>query len=76
MDGYNNHGHCYECDGKYGTHYPGCDFDGNSGRAGFGGSGLAQFCFILIFIFGAVVAAFLPPIGIGIIMLGAKITGV
>lgn len=75
MSGYNNQGRCHECDGTHGNHYPGCDFEGG-GNARLGGSALSQFCFFVFLLFGAVVTAFLPPLGIGIIMLGAKITGV
>ena len=75
MSEYNN-GRCHECDGTHGAHYSGCSYDGVCGNVGFGGSGLSQFCFFIILIFGAFVAAVLPPLGMGIIMLGAKITGV
>ena len=76
MSDYGKNNRCHECDGTGGTHYAGCDFDGNSGGGRLGGNTTGQFCFFVILLIGACVTAVCPPIGIGIIMLGAKITGV
>lgn len=76
MSEYGGNNHCHECDGSHGKHYPGCTHEGSSGKAGFGGSDLGKVLFFLFLIFGVFVAALCPPIGVLIIILGAKITGV
>lgn len=76
MSEYRNEGRCHECDATGGSHYPGCSYEGTEGRCRLGGSGLGKFFFMLIFLFGIFVAALCPPLGVGIIVLGAKITGV
>ena len=75
MNDYGNNTRCYECDGTHGNHYPGCTYEGKNGSGRLGGSAIGQFCFFIILIFGAFITALCPPLGIGIIMLGAKITG-
>lgn len=72
----NRKNYCHECDGTNGKHYPGCTNEGNGTKIGFNGNFLGAFCFTFILIFGLFVTALLPPLGIFIIMLGAKITGV
>lgn len=79
MSEYKGNNHCHECDANHGKHYPGCTYEGSEGsggRVGFGGSDLGRFCFVFIFVFGIFVAALCPPIGVWIIVIGAKITGV
>ncbi len=75
MGDYRNN-RCHECDGTGGNHYAGCDFDGDRGSGRLCGSDLGKACFFLILFIGAFVTALCPPLGIGIIVLGAKITGV
>jgi hypothetical protein len=74
-----DYGHCCECHGDNGVHYPGCTFDG-TGKSGesyrLGGSDGAKVVFALFLIAGIFVAALAPLIGVGIIILGAKITNV
>lgn len=76
MSEYGGNNHCHECDGLHGNHYPGCIYEGSSGRAGCGGSDLGKAIFFFFVIIGVFVAALCPPIGALIIVLGAKITGV
>jgi hypothetical protein len=78
-DYHGDNGHCWECDGNSGHHYPGCTYDGTGSRGsytGFGGSGNAKFVFGIFFLVGTFVAVLCAPVGIGIILLGAKITNV
>lgn len=76
MREYGENQHCHECDGTHGNHYPGCSYEGTGPRFGFGGSDLGKICFFFIMLFGMFIAALCPPIGVLIIVLGAKITGV
>jgi hypothetical protein len=80
MSGFHDDGgHCWECDGDNGNHYPGCTYDGTGKRGESyrpSGNGGAQVVFALFLIAGIFVAALAPPIGIGIIILGAKITNI
>jgi hypothetical protein len=72
-------GHCWECHGDDGIHYPGCIYDGTGKRGEscrMGGSDGAKVVFFIFFMIGVFVAALVPPLGIGIIILGAKITNV
>jgi hypothetical protein len=80
MSGYHgDNGHCWDCDGGNGNHYPGCSYEG-TGKRGVSyrpsGNGGAKFVFTLFLIAGIFVAALVPPLGAGIIILGAKITNV
>jgi hypothetical protein len=80
MSEYNgNNGHCCDCDGDNGVHYPGCTYDGTGKKGGsyrMGGREGAKLVFLIFLIIGLFIAAFVPPLGVGIIMLGAKITNV
>jgi hypothetical protein len=75
MSEFHDDEHCWECDGDNGNHYPGCIYDG-TGKKGESyrpsGNGGAQF--ILFLIVGIFVAALAPLLGVGIMILGAKIT--
>jgi hypothetical protein len=74
-----DYGHCWECHGDNGVHYPGCTFDGTGkGTPSYhmGGSDGAKVVFSIFFIIGILIAAIAPPLGVGLIILGAKITNV
>jgi hypothetical protein len=79
MSEFNDGGHCWECDGDGGNHYPGCTYEGTGKRGESyrpSGNGGAQVVFALFVMVGIFVAVFLPPLGAGIIILGAKITNI
>lgn len=76
MSEYGENHHCHECDGSHGHHYPGCSYEGSGSSGGLGGSDLGKICFFVIMLFGIFIAALCPPIGVLIIVLGAKITEV
>jgi hypothetical protein len=71
--------HCWECDGNKNNHYPGCTYDGTGKRGEsprMGGSDGAKAVFFIFLIIGILVAAFIPILGVGLIVLGAMITKV
>lgn len=61
-----------------GNHYNGCVYEGTSryGSSSLGGSSAEKFVFAIFCIVGILFGILCPPLGAGIIILGAEITGV
>lgn len=69
--------HCSDCGGSDGNHFNDCIYDGvHSGSRKLGGDFTEKFVFAIFCVVGVLGALLFPPLGAGIIMLGAKITGV
>lgn len=76
MSDYNEHFNCPECNGYGGNHYSECSSYEGNGSVGFGGSGLAKFVFGIFVVVGLFLMVACPPLGAGVIALGAYLTGV
>ena len=67
---------CPNCGGSDGNHFGDCIYDGAGGNSSLGGSLGGKLVFAGFCVVGVLLAVVFPPLGAGVILLGAYLTGV
>lgn len=73
MGDYNDSFSCFECHGYDGDHSTDCSYYG--GRRSSGSGGLSELVFCFFVVIGILLMLIFPPLGAGLIWLGAYLTG-